>query len=165
MRSKSLTLRRVRAGEPVPAWLAETTDAIGGRAGEPGLFARVAAGDAAYWILRAGGGREAVGAVAARLEADGALRWTWVGVAAPVRGWGLGGAAVTALERTAHRLGATSARARTPEANGIALYFWLRLGYRPLAAGPWPAECAGTWMVRETLRGGAGAGARGEGGG
>ena len=46
----------------------------------------------------------------------------------------------------------TFARVRVPATNGVALYFWLRLGYRPLASRSWPAPAgaqAGTWMVRE----------------
>jgi hypothetical protein len=64
---------------------------------------------------------------------------------------GAGGRAALALERKLKR----SARAiyvLIPEHLGLALYFWLRLGYRPLTQGDWPVapdEGASTWMVRE----------------
>ena len=73
-------------------------------------------------------------ALAARLE-DTTLVWSWLAVAADWRGFGYGGAAVPIVERAAMRLGATSGRALVPASNGIGLYFWLRLGYRPLS-GP-----------------------------
>jgi len=39
-----------------------------------------------------------------------------------------------------------------PARLGLALYFWLRLGYRPLTQRDWPAapdDAPGVWMVRE----------------
>jgi ribosomal protein S18 acetylase RimI-like enzyme len=37
-----------------------------------------------------------------------------------------------------------------PSAAGLALYFWLRLGYRPLLKGSWPRRPSETavWMIR-----------------
>ena len=52
------------------------------------------------------------------------------------------------VERAARRLGATAGRALVPASNGIALYFWLRLGYRPLAGLDRPKPREGTWMGR-----------------
>ena len=73
-------------------------------------------------------------------------------VAPDSRRVGLGGRVALALEK---RL-ATSTRAKqiyvaVPSRIGIALYFWLRLGYRPLTridAPRTPAPSA-TWMVRD----------------
>jgi GNAT superfamily N-acetyltransferase len=64
---------------------------------------------------------------------------------------GIGGRAALALER---RLKRTVERVyvAVPARIGIALYFWLRLGYRPLSQADWPAEPEGppsTWMLRE----------------
>lgn len=53
-----------------------------------------------------------------------------------LRGWGYGSEAVGLLERAAERpLAALAA-----SANGLALYFWLRLGYRPSERQPWRPE-------------------------
>ena len=71
---------------------------------------------------------------------------------------GLGGEAALALERYLRRQhGVKTVYAPVPDGRGLAVYFWLRQGYRPLtaAAGPGPliglsAEPRpGIWMVRE----------------
>lgn len=73
---------------------------------------------------------------------------------------GLGGEAALALERhLRRRLAVERVYAPVPEARGLAVYFWLRLGYRPLSAGEMPRPSlglngrptAGIWMVRQRL--------------
>jgi GNAT superfamily N-acetyltransferase len=64
---------------------------------------------------------------------------------------GIGGRAALALER---RLKRSTDRiyVSVPARVGIALYFWLRLGYRPLTQADWPVapeDPPSTWMVRE----------------
>ncbi|MGB2694461.1 MAG: GNAT family N-acetyltransferase [Dehalococcoidia bacterium] len=64
---------------------------------------------------------------------------------------GIGGRAALALEE---RLAGSFARVyvTVPARLGLALYFWLRLGYRPLTKDAWPAEpedVPSVWMVRE----------------
>jgi hypothetical protein len=75
---------------------------------------------------------------------------------------GLGGEAGVALERHLRsRLGIERVYAPVPEARGLAVYFWLRLGYRPLSAGEAPgppaglngSPMAGIWMVRSLSAG------------
>ncbi len=159
----------------MPDWLAEAETAVLGA--EPGcpLAARVEAGDGVYWIRvrdvragadaqvetvglespavvqsRAGGRLQTVGAIAVTCEGD-SLRWTWLAVGAAWRAMGYGGAAVPLIERAAKRGGLLDARALAPASNGVALYFWLRLGYRPLAVAAWPKPCEGTWMSRTEL--------------
>ena len=70
---------------------------------------------------------------------------------------GLGGEAALALERyLRERFGVERVYAPVPDGRGLAVYFWLRLGYRPLlqTEAPWPlvgltAESKpGIWMVR-----------------
>jgi len=61
-----------------------------------------------------------------------ALIWTWLAIDARWRAFGYGGAAVPLLEQAAHQAGAQLALAPLPPDNGVALYFWLRLGYTPL---------------------------------
>ncbi len=153
LRSQRLRLRAGAPGAPAPAWLPEAEAASGGARDPCPLAGRIAAGDAVYWLRPAGAaaaGREPadpIGACAARIE-DATLVWTWLAVAADWRGFGYGGAAVPIVERAAMRLGATSGRALVPASNGIGLYFWLRLGYRPLPAPDWPKPREGTWMQR-----------------
>jgi RimJ/RimL family protein N-acetyltransferase len=85
-----------------------------------------------------------------------AAGWLTVGflaVAEPWRGRGLGSEAVLALEEDVRRRGLAHrfAAGVTVDA-GRALYFWLRLGYRPLLQAdlPWPSPRTGVvWMVRD----------------
>jgi GNAT superfamily N-acetyltransferase len=72
-------------------------------------------------------------------------------VAPERRRLGIGGRAALALEL---RLPKKTKRiyVAVPSELGLALYFWLRLGYRPLTQAKWPAPPEGspaTWMVRE----------------
>jgi len=64
---------------------------------------------------------------------------------------GTGHRSVLALER---RLRKQAARCYVvvPSRTGLALYFWLRLGYRPLTQREWPGpppDAPSVWMVRE----------------
>jgi GNAT superfamily N-acetyltransferase len=80
-----------------------------------------------------------------------------VAVAPPRRFSGLGGEAVLAVERELRkRWGVKRCFAPVPDNRGLAVYFWLRLGYRPLtpAQAPWPLAGLtdeprrGMWMLR-----------------
>jgi GNAT superfamily N-acetyltransferase len=71
---------------------------------------------------------------------------------------GLGGEAALAVERRAsERWGSRRFLAPVPENRGLAVYFWLRLGYRPLtqADAQWATvglngrHVPGIWMARE----------------
>jgi hypothetical protein len=82
-----------------------------------------------------------------------------VAVAPQRRFSGLGGEAALAVEREARaRWGVQRCYAPVPDGRGLAVYFWLRLGYRPLthAQAPWPLAGLsdeprrGMWMLRET---------------
>ena len=153
LRSSRLRLRARAPGAPPPDWLPEAEAASGGAGAPCPLGERIAAGDAVYWLRPAGAASAGpeppapIGACAARIE-DTTLVWTWLAVAAEWRGFGYGGAAVPIVERAAMRLGATSGRALVPASNGIGLYFWLRLGYRPLSGPGRPKPREGTWMQR-----------------
>ena len=72
---------------------------------------------------------------------------------------GLGGETGLALERLVReRLGARRVYAGVPEGRGLAVYFWLRLGYRPLGIVEAPSatlglgdvSLPGIWMLRES---------------
>jgi len=63
---------------------------------------------------------------------DGWLDVRWIELAAEHRRRGLGVDSVRLLEAEAvERWGVRGVRARVPRDVGLALYFWLRLGYRP----------------------------------
>lgn len=71
---------------------------------------------------------------------------------------GLGGEAALALERHLRRkFGVTRVFAPVPDGRGLAVYFWLRLGFRPLlqTEAPWPlvgltSEARpGIWLARD----------------
>jgi RimJ/RimL family protein N-acetyltransferase len=64
------------------------------------------------------------------------LRTAFVAIVPGRRGFGYGSEAVRALEgRAATSRGVTSFLAEIDPRNGLALYFWLRLGYRPAHKG------------------------------
>jgi len=75
--------------------------------------------------------------------APGWLTLGYIAVAPAQRGHGYGSEAVRLLEGEARRRG-TAARFRADVAmnNGLGVYFWLRLGYRPARPKerPWPAS-------------------------
>ncbi len=71
---------------------------------------------------------------------------------------GLGGEAGLALEqRLRQKLGVAKVYAPVPEGRGLAVYFWLRLGFRPLSAADSPGpplgltdeSKPGIWMLRD----------------
>ena len=159
LRSKRLRLRAITPGdladEP-PEWLAVAEQEIVGGERSVNLLAQVREGTGVYWIdLRSPDGPRIVGALSARLI-QGDLVWGWLAIAPAWRARGLAAAAAALVERAAIRAGAARARVRVSAANGIALYFWLRLGYRPLPAalanvvlGDDGDAHEGTWMLRE----------------
>jgi ribosomal protein S18 acetylase RimI-like enzyme len=63
---------------------------------------------------------------------------------------GVGGRAVLATEQALSGL-ATCLYVAVRAEIGIALYFWLRLGYRPLLQGDWPNKPSrdSVWMRRD----------------
>lgn len=64
------------------------------------------------------------------------------------RGSGMSAAAL--VEDAVRAEGVRMVYAPAPAVHGIATYFWIRLGYRPLLRGEWPCERAGVaWLVRE----------------
>lgn len=57
--------------------------------------------------------------------------------------------AVALAEREIAAQGISSAYAPAPELHGIAMYFWIRLGYRPLLQAGWPCRREGVaWLMR-----------------
>jgi len=63
---------------------------------------------------------------------------------------GSGMSAAAALERILMDEGVRTIYAPAPERHGIAVYFWIRLGYRPLLRHEWPCERQGVaWLRRD----------------
>ena len=152
---EQISLTRIRADAADAPWLEEAAQALAGR-GEPcPLNARLESGDAGYWIrAETPNGPELVGALSGRIVGERAV-WTWLAAAAQWRHYGFGGAAVPLFERAAQQSGAREALVPLPRDNGVALYFWLRLGYVParspsLAADNLPPGVApdAVWMRR-----------------
>ena len=82
-----------------------------------------------------------------------AVQVVFLAVAPGRRRVGSGSGAVLALERRLAR-SARRCYVQVPARLGLAPYFWLRLGYRPLTQAEWPrlpAEAPAVWMAR-TLR-------------
>lgn len=79
-----------------------------------------------------------------------AARIDLLAVPTDTRRLGIGGRAAIALEK---HLAKSTRRiyVAVPSTIGLALYFWLRLGYRPLLQSDWPVPLEGTstWMVCE----------------
>jgi len=70
---------------------------------------------------------------------------------------GLGGEAALAIERRLRDgLAVERVYAPVPETRGLAVYFWLRLGYRPLLPSRAPAPprfatgAGGIWLLRDS---------------
>jgi len=87
------------------------------------------------------------------VASDGWLAVPFIALAKVYRGWGYGSEAVRLLEEWALREGiAQRFRAEVDVRNGLGLYFWLRLGYRPAGLGEFgwheQGEAARMAMVR-----------------
>lgn len=103
---------------------------------------------------------EPIGAAVYVLDAPlpGAASLPLLAIAPARRFRGLGGEAGLAIERLLRqRFGVGRVFAPVPDGRGLAVYFWLRLGYRPLtlAEAPWPLvgltpePRAGMWLCRD----------------
>ena len=102
-----------------------------------------------------------IGAAVALLDApiEGAAAIPFISIDPTRRYRGLGGEATLALERHIRkRFGVERVYAPIPDWRGLAVYFWLRQGYRPVtfAEAPWPLTGLvpeprpGIWMLRDT---------------
>ena len=121
------------------------------------LSPHVAAGEAVVMSVR-DGGPVGLAVVLLGQPISGAACVPFIAIDPAARFRGLGGEAGLALERlTRERWQARRALAPVPERRGLAVYFWLRLGYRPLtqAEAPWPLVGLngrvgpGIWMARD----------------
>lgn len=63
---------------------------------------------------------------------------------------GCGHRAATLLEESLRAAGVRRIYAPAPAAHGIDVYFWIRLGYRPLLRPDWPCALDGVaWLCRD----------------
>lgn len=119
-----------------------------------------AARNASEAVLIAGADGEPIGLAVLRAEYPGAAdaAITFLAMQPERRFRGLGGEAGLAVEGLAReRLGVHRVFVGVPEGRGLAVYFWLRLGFRPLSAvespdarlGLGPESLPGIWMVRD----------------
>lgn len=160
------TGRRVALRPPAAAdtvsvepWLPEAVAAVQGRGGQtrPGLTLPSLREEwqisypGGETLLGAPGGDAPIGVLRVRPSGDGRLLIDALAVRADARNLGYGQEMVLAAEERATAW-ARSVVAGVPRANGLAVYFWLRTGYRPLypVAAPLPPTMnpALLWMVR-----------------
>ncbi len=77
----------------------------------------------------------------------------FVGVPSALARVGIGLRAASLLEDELRALGVHTLYAPAPAMHGIALYFWIRLGYRPLLRDAWPSSRDGVaWLSRRIDR-------------
>ena len=117
----------------------------------PSLLARLSADvtTRASIVLRDG---EDAGLVIYRIDtpASGAAIVEIVATPPEFARHGAGMGAVALIEHALRAAGIRTVYAPSPAIHGIATYFWIRLGYRPLMSAEWPCERAGVaWLVRE----------------
>ena len=104
-------------------------------------------------------GQELIGAAVVMRDepGDGYASIPFIAVWPSRRFRGLGGEAALAIERWLRRGGFKRVLAPVPDVRGLAVYFWLRLGYRALLReeANWPllslndVQPAGIWMARD----------------
>lgn len=149
-----LTLRSTTTGDlDAMPWL---EGVLGPEATLSDLMRAVRAGQAATILTS---DRSPIGLVTVSMDTPvpGGASVPFIAVAPAARFRGLGGEAGLAVDRHLRRLGSLRVFAPVPEARGLAVYFWLRLGFRPLTASeaPWPVRglaaqpLPGIWMLRD----------------
>jgi hypothetical protein len=79
---------------------------------------------------------------------DAVIEFVGVQPAHARRGYGHAGAAL--VEEEMRTAGVTRIFAAAPGIHGIDVYFWIRLGYRPLLRREWPCDRPGVaWLARD----------------
>jgi hypothetical protein len=132
-----ITLRRAKKSDLplIERWYEEAAQVADGGSipeGDPDLRGRFDAGG--LWVITKPGSPAPIGVL------DEAPNWPdtgwttieFIALAVGQRGWGYGSEAVREIEEK-HRQ--TRFLAQIDPRNGLALYFWLRLGYRPAHSG------------------------------
>jgi GNAT superfamily N-acetyltransferase len=92
---------------------------------------------------------EPVGLAIFRID-DGRGMFEFVGLAPAASRQGLGQRGAMLAEEEMRTAGARRLFAPAPAMHGIAVYFWVRLGYRPLLRAEWPCARDGVaWLARD----------------
>jgi hypothetical protein len=132
-------------------WLAECASSVAYdeiKRDEPSrsLFARVNDSVTRVRVIEAAS--EPVGVVVFSTSRPAMIEFVGVQPSSARRGYGQVGA--TLAEDDLHNASATSIYVPAPAVHGIAVYFWIRLGYHPLLKPEWPCERKGVaWMRRD----------------
>jgi GNAT superfamily N-acetyltransferase len=151
----NVVLRQLRGSDAVwlDSWLSQCAVSVGydaidadapgrsllNRADDDGTIARV---------IIAGG--EDIGVVVYGGRDGGMAVIEFVGVQPSYARRGYGHKAAELVEDELRSVGATVIDAPAPSMHGIAVYFWIRLGYRPMQQADWPCRRDGiAWMRRE----------------
>jgi RimJ/RimL family protein N-acetyltransferase len=152
---KRVSLRTIREDDlaAMEVWYEEAARVAFEDSGLAELRAQAEAKDAGVLAIEQAGKDEPIGLL--EYEAmEGWLTVPFIALAKPYRGLGYGSAAVRLLEGWALREGlAQRFRAEIDVRNGLGLYFWLRLGYRPRKASGNDGRDVMT-MVRKVETGG-----------
>ncbi len=145
-----MELRPLRTADlaALAAWLPRAADEIGCQRWASEAALRAAVGKKSALV-----GPDCIVAFETGAPERDAARVGLLAVAPGRRRLGIGGRAALALEQ---RLVTSVARLYVvvPATLGLALYFWLRLGYRPLTQRDWPApaeQAPSVWMLRELV--------------
>ncbi|MEX0750291.1 MAG: GNAT family N-acetyltransferase, partial [Dehalococcoidia bacterium] len=135
-----VTLRDLRADDAawLDTWLGVCAasvgyDVIDVDAPARSLLVRLEHGDLNANVIVAG---EKVGVVTYLVRAPAMIQFIGVQPSQVRRGYGQAGAAL--VEDVLRAAGVTTIYAAAPAIHGIDVYFWIRLGYRPLLQAEWP---------------------------
>jgi GNAT superfamily N-acetyltransferase len=143
----TIALRRPRKSDA--AWLDSWLPAIAQKVGFEVVDAAQLLADRTSNVAIIARSGEPVGTIVWSSEGTRAtIRLVALDPAHTRRGTGMQAAAM--LEQQLRRRGVRAIDAATSESHGISIYFWIRLGYRPLMRGEWPCERDGVvWMRRD----------------
>lgn len=120
-------------------------DAIDARAASASLFARLERADLHAKVIRTG---DDIGIVTYRIAEPAMIEFVGVQPTQARRGYGHAGAAL--VEEILRASGAGAIYAPASAIHGIAVYFWIRLGYRPLLQDEFPCKRDGVaWLKRD----------------
>lgn len=147
-----MPLRPLRASDlpSLTSWLPRTAAELGCDRWSSDDALRAAVGADRVLVYDESGGECALAYEVDNPRPDAALI-TFLAVAPGRRRLGIGSRAALALERRLRR-SIDSVYVLVPSTLGLAFYFWLRLGYRPLTQREWPSQPErrpSVWMVRE----------------
>lgn len=117
----------------IGAWWPEATAVVHGTSkAQPAAELSEVLADAEAFVIAERDDSAPIGLLVYALTLDGWLEFRFVAIAAGRRGWGHGSEAVMLVEESGV---ASRFAADVHEGNGLGVYFWTRIGYRPAAPG------------------------------